>query len=76
MIAFIAECNENDAEEVGQIMTKYMLDSAQELVGNYVKFAVDVETGFSWGISINEGNAYLLSLWVEFVMKIRNAPST
>jgi len=45
----IAECNENDAEEVGQIMTKYMLDSAQELVGNYVKFAVDVETGFSWG---------------------------
>jgi len=44
-------------------MTKYMLDSAQELVGNYVKLQWMLKRVFSWGISINEGNAYLLSLW-------------
>ncbi len=47
--SIIAECNENDAEEVGQIMKRHMIDSAHELVGDFIKFAVDIETGHSWG---------------------------
>ena len=26
-----------------------MLDSAHELVGDYIRFSVDIETGRSWG---------------------------
>lgn len=45
----LAECHKDDAEEVKAIMEKHMLDSAQELVGDYVKFAVDTKVGKDWG---------------------------
>lgn len=45
----MAECREEDAEEVGSILNDLMLKSAYELVGDYVKFATETTIGKSWG---------------------------
>lgn len=45
----MAECREEDAEEVGKILNDLMLESAYELVGDYVRFATDTTIGPNWG---------------------------
>jgi DNA polymerase I-like protein with 3'-5' exonuclease and polymerase domains len=45
----MTECHEEDAEEVAQIQERLMIKSAETIVGDYVKFAVDTTTGKSWG---------------------------
>lgn len=45
----MAETKEEDAEEVGKILNELMLESAYELVGDYVRFATDTTIGKSWG---------------------------
>lgn len=47
--SIIAECHKDDAEEVSMIMEKHFLDSAHELVGDFIKFAVETKVGHSWG---------------------------
>jgi DNA polymerase-1 len=47
--SILAECEEKDAEEVGETLNHFMLESARELVGDYVKFATDVSIGTDWG---------------------------
>src|SRR5690606_18229654 len=47
--ALLAECHEDDAEEVGHTMRTQMIKSAELIVGDYVPFATDVTVGRSWG---------------------------
>lgn len=47
--SILVECNSDQAEEVGNLMRTVMLMKAEELVGDYVLFAADVEVGKSWG---------------------------
>lgn len=45
----MTECHQDDAEEVKEIQERLMIKSAETIVGDYVKFAVDTTTGKSWG---------------------------
>lgn len=45
----MVETKRENAEEVGQMIDHYMVESARELVGDYVKFATDITVGDSWG---------------------------
>lgn len=45
----MAECHRDNADEVGQIINNYMIESAHELVGDYVDFRTDISIGNSWG---------------------------
>lgn len=47
--AILVECHESRVEEVTNIMESHMLESAYELVGDGIKFAVDTGVGNSWG---------------------------
>jgi len=47
--AILVECHESRVDEVREIMERHMLESARELVGDYVKFAVDTGVGDNWG---------------------------
>lgn len=47
--SILVECNENVVDEVKEIVERCMLDSAYELVGDFVKFAVDSKIGRDWG---------------------------
>lgn len=47
--SILIETHEDDAEEVAEILERNMLQAAEDIVGDYVKFAVDVNIGKSWG---------------------------
>jgi uracil-DNA glycosylase family 4 len=47
--ALLLECAEEDAEEVAALTSKRMIESAERVVGDYVKFATDYKVGASWG---------------------------
>lgn len=47
--AILSECHQDDVEEVKQIQERRMLESAQAIVGDYVRFAVETTVGKSWG---------------------------
>jgi DNA polymerase-1 len=47
--SLLVECHRDMMEEVGTMMNRYMLESAERLVGDYVKFKVDLKAGKSWG---------------------------
>ena len=47
--SILVECPEADAEEVGEIVQRVMEETACDLMGNYVKWSVDVAIGASWG---------------------------
>jgi DNA polymerase I-like protein with 3'-5' exonuclease and polymerase domains len=47
--SILAECEKEDAEEVGRLITSNMLRSAEMLVGDYVRFDTDTSIGRSWG---------------------------
>lgn len=46
--SILAECHEDDAEEVSSILNEEMLNAAYDVVGAYVKFATEVKVGKSW----------------------------
>jgi len=47
--ALLIECHADDAEEVAALTNKRMIESAQSIVGDYVKFATDYKVGKNWG---------------------------
>lgn len=47
--SLLIECHEDDAEEVVEITNKRMLEAAEFIVGDYVKFATDYKIGKNWG---------------------------
>lgn len=47
--SILIECPEESADDIGKHVEKQMLESAKQLVGDYVQFKVDVTTGKSWG---------------------------
>lgn len=47
--AILAECKPEDAEYVKTVIEKHMLESAQVIVGDYIKFAVETDIGPDWG---------------------------
>lgn len=47
--SIMAECHEDNAEEVGNILEEHMLASARNVVGDWVRFATDVTIGKNWG---------------------------
>lgn len=47
--AILLECHRDDVEEVQAITERNMIKSAESIVGDYVKFAVETTTGNNWG---------------------------
>jgi uracil-DNA glycosylase family 4 len=47
--SILAECHEDDAEEVGELLNRRMIESAYEIVGDWVPFATETKIGRSWG---------------------------
>jgi uracil-DNA glycosylase family 4 len=47
--SILAECAEEDAEEVAKTLDELMLESAHTVVGDYVRFATEATIGKSWG---------------------------
>jgi DNA polymerase-1 len=47
--SILAECEPEDAEEVSKTLNDYMLESAYDLVGDYVQFKTDATVGTNWG---------------------------
>lgn len=47
--SILAECAPEDAEDVAQTLDRLMLQSAESIVGDYVRFATDYKIGTSWG---------------------------
>lgn len=47
--ALLIECHADDAEEVAQLVSKRMIESAETIVGDYVAFATDYKVGKNWG---------------------------
>jgi DNA polymerase-1 len=45
----MVECHEDRAEEVGQLLNRNMIKSAELIVGDYVRFATDTSIGRTWG---------------------------
>lgn len=47
--SILAECRAEDAADVASLMHRRMVESAERVVGNYVKFDTDSKTGLRWG---------------------------
>ena len=47
--SILVECHQDKTTEVGMMMNHYMLESAKRVVGDYVRFKVDLNSGRSWG---------------------------
>jgi uracil-DNA glycosylase family 4 len=47
--SILAECEESDAEYVSRTLDEIMLQSAYDLVGDYVEFKTEATVGNSWG---------------------------
>jgi DNA polymerase I-like protein with 3'-5' exonuclease and polymerase domains len=47
--SILAECAREDAERVGSLMDRRMVESARNTVGDYVIFATDSKVGNNWG---------------------------
>lgn len=45
----MVECDKNEVKEVSHLLQSVMVGTAEEVTEGYVRFAVDVETGTSWG---------------------------
>lgn len=48
--SILVECPEHRVDEVTSLLRYHMLESARRVVGDYVKFAVDISTGDNWGV--------------------------
>lgn len=47
--SILLECHPDDVKEVQEITERRMIESAQTIVGDYVKFAVESKIGKNWG---------------------------
>lgn len=47
--SIMAECDKSEVREVSHLLSTTMVETAELITEGYVKFAVDVETGTSWG---------------------------
>ncbi len=47
--SLLIECHKDDIEEVQEIVERNMIKSAESIVGDYVKFAVESTVGDNWG---------------------------
>lgn len=47
--AIMVECHDDEVERITDVVSNFMLQSADEAVEGYVKFAVDASVGKSWG---------------------------
>ena len=47
--SILAECHPDDAEGVAATLDRLMVESAQTIVGDYVRFATDYKIGTNWG---------------------------
>lgn len=47
--AIIVQCDKGDEVEVGNLMRKVMVETAETITEGYVPFKVDVDTGYSYG---------------------------
>lgn len=47
--SILLETEESNVEQIRAIMTEEMLKAGKDLVGDYVKFAVDTTVGMNWG---------------------------
>jgi DNA polymerase-1 len=48
--SILVECHQRDVDEVKMRLESTMLESARTIVGDYVKFGVDIEIGDNWGV--------------------------
>ena len=48
--SILVECAETNVELVKDLLQYHMLESARRVVGDYVRFAVDITTGDNWGV--------------------------
>lgn len=48
--SILVECASKDVELVKSLLQYHMLEAARRVVGDYVKFAVDVTIGDNWGV--------------------------
>ena len=51
--SIMVECHESRVDEVAALLRKHMLEAAYRVTGDYVKFAVDIEVGKSWGTLVD-----------------------
>ena len=47
--SILAECHPDDAEDVATTLDRLMVQSAETIVGDYVRFATDYKVGTNWG---------------------------
>jgi DNA polymerase-1 len=48
--SILVESHKDNVERVKDLLQYYMLEAARRVVGDYVKFAVDITTGDNWGV--------------------------
>jgi len=48
--SILVECHERDIEKVSGILRYHMLEAARKVVGDYVKFDIDITIGKNWGV--------------------------
>jgi uracil-DNA glycosylase family 4 len=48
--SILVECAEKDVDHVSQLLRYHMVEAARKVVGDYVKFDVDIVVGKNWGV--------------------------
>ena len=48
--SILTECHQDNVDLMKSLLQYHMLESARRVVGDYVQFAVDIETGENWGV--------------------------
>jgi DNA polymerase-1 len=47
--SIMVECHRDNVDLVKKLLRHYMIESAKKIVGDFVKFDVDIDTGTNWG---------------------------
>ena len=48
--SILAESHERDVDKVSGILRYHMIEAAKRIVGDYVRFDVDITVGKNWGV--------------------------
>jgi uracil-DNA glycosylase family 4 len=48
--SILVETHKDNVDRVSQLMRYHMIESARKVVGDYVRFDVDIEVGDNWGV--------------------------
>ena len=48
--SILVECHKKDVDHIKNLLEFHMLEAARRVVGDYVRFAVDITTGDNWGV--------------------------